>query len=88
MFESLLPLQFAGGFGGTPLFFGLFGLLFTAVGVLNVWKPREMASWQFRQRHGQVDGTIEPSDARVMLMRVFGAFFALLGLGIFLGLFP
>jgi hypothetical protein len=47
-----------------------------------------MASWQFRQRHGQVDGTIEPSDARVMLMRVFGAFFALLGLGIFLGLFP
>jgi hypothetical protein len=85
---SLLPLQFAGGFGGTPLFFRLFGLLFAAVGALNVWKPREMASWQFRRRYGEVEGTIEPSDARVMLMRVFGGFFVLVGLGIFLGVFP
>ena len=84
MFESLLPLQFAGGFGGTLLFFRLFGLLFAAVGALNVWKPREMASWQFRQRYGQANGTIEPSDARAMLMRVLGAFFALVGLGNFL----
>ena len=88
MFEPLLPMQFAGGFDRTPLFFRLFGLLFAAVGALNVWKPREMASWQFKRRYGAVDGTIEPTDARVMLMRVFGAFFVLLGLGIFLGLFP
>ncbi|MFC7226243.1 hypothetical protein N0B31_02425 [Salinirubellus salinus] len=87
MVETLLPLQF-GGLGGPPLFFRLFGLLFAAVGALNLWKPREMASWQFRRRYGDVEGTLEPSDARVMLMRVFGGFFVLVGLGIFLGLFP
>jgi hypothetical protein len=29
-----------------------------------------------------------PSDTRVPVMRVFGGFFVLVGLGIFLGLFP
>jgi len=47
-----------------------------------------MAAWQFRRRHGEIEGTIEPSDIRVLMMRLFGAFFVLLGLGIFLGLLP
>jgi hypothetical protein len=54
--DPLLPLQFGPGFGGPPLFFRLFGLLFAAVGALNILRPREMARWQFRRRHGEVEG--------------------------------
>lgn len=86
MVSELLPLRF--GPAGTPLFFRLFGLLFAVVGALNVLRPREMAAWQVRHGYGEVDGRIEPSDTRVLLMRVFGGFFLVVGLGIFLGLFP
>jgi hypothetical protein len=47
-----------------------------------------MASWQVRRRHGDMEGTMEPSDARVLMLRVFGGFFVLVGVGIFLDVLP
>jgi hypothetical protein len=75
MAPETLSFQFGAGFGRPPLF----GLLFAVMDTLNLHHPREMAAWQFRQRHGEVEGTTEPSDTHVLVVRVFAGFFVLLG---------
>lgn len=82
----LQPLQFGPSVVGPFLFFRLFGLVFLAVGVLNVVRPREMTSFAIRQRaSGEIEGTIEPTGTRILFTRIVGAVMALLGLGIALG---
>jgi hypothetical protein len=76
-----VPLQ-----SGFPLIFRLFGLLFVALGALNVVKPRAMTAYQIRRRTGgQIEGQIEPTQARLLFTRVIGGVFVLVGLGIVTG---
>lgn len=82
MWSPTFPLQF-GGF----VLFRLFGLAFAAVGALNLLRPREMTSYAVRRRTGgEVDGRIEPTETRLLLTRLMGGLFVLVGLGLFLGL--
>jgi hypothetical protein len=78
----LIPLQFGSG----PLLFRLFGLLFAGIGALNLLRPRAMTAYQIRQRHGQIDGTIEPSRTRLLFTRVMGGVGIAVGLGLASGL--
>lgn len=74
----LHPLLF-GGF----LVFRLFGLLFVALGVLNVLRPREMTAYAIRRRAGgPIDGHIEPTPTRLMFTRLFGGLMIGIGLSI------
>lgn len=77
-----IPLQFGGGF----LFFRLFGLLFAAIGALNLARPRAMTAYQIRRRHGEIDGTIEPSRTRLLFTRLMGGVGVVVGLGLAAGL--
>jgi hypothetical protein len=82
VFGTALPLQFGGGL----IVFRLFGLLFAAVGALNVLKPRAMRSYQIRRRTGgEVDGQIEPTETRLRFTRIVGGFGVLVGLALALG---
>lgn len=82
MFEIALPLQFGGGLA----VFRLFGLLFAAVGALNLLRPKAMTSYQIRRRTGgEVDGQIEPTETRLLFTRIVGGAAVLLGLALFLG---
>lgn len=82
MIETALPLQFGGGL----VIFRLFGLLFAALGALNVLRPRAMTSYQIRRRTGgEVDGQIEPTETRLLFTRIVGGFAVLIGLALFFG---
>jgi hypothetical protein len=72
-------------FGGLVIF-RLFGLLFAAVGALNLLRPREMTAYAIRRRAGgPVDGRIEPTETRLLFTRLVGAVILVVGLGLFLG---
>jgi hypothetical protein len=77
------PLQ---SFGGGLLLFRLFGLLFAGIGALNLVRPREMTAYRIRRRHGEVDGTIEPSRTRLLFTRLMGGVGVVIGLGLASGL--
>lgn len=77
-----IPLQFGGGF----LVFRLFGLLFAAIGALNLVRPRTMTAYQVRRRHGDIDGTIEPTRTRLLFTRFMGGVGVIIGLGLAAGL--
>jgi hypothetical protein len=78
-----IHLLFAGGF----VLFRLFGLVFAAVGLLNLLRPREMTAYTIRRRTaGEVDGRIEPTRTRLLLTRLFGGVGVVVGLGLALGL--
>jgi hypothetical protein len=68
-----------------PAIFSLFALLFVGVGVLNVLKPREMTAYQIKRRSG-VEGTIEPTETRIMLTRIFGVIAIIFGLSFLTGI--
>jgi hypothetical protein len=73
-------------FGGGLLVFRLFGLLFAAIGALNLVRPRAMTAYRIRRRHGEVDGTIEPSRTRLLFTRFMGGVGVVIGLGLAAGL--
>jgi hypothetical protein len=76
-----VPLQFGG-----LLIFRLFGLLFAALGVLNVLRPREMTAYAIRRRTGgRVEGRIEPTPTRLLVTRLIGGVMAVVGLGLAFG---
>lgn len=77
-----IPLQFGGGL----LVFRLFGLLFAVIGALNLARPRAMTADQVRQRHGDIDGTIEPTRTRLLFTRFMGGVGVVIGLGLAAGL--
>jgi len=69
------------------LIFRLFGLLFAALGVLNLLRPREMTAYQIRQRAGgPIDGQIEPTQTRLLFTRFIGGIMVIIGLGLVTGL--
>ena len=79
--SPFVPLQ-AGGI----VLFRLFGLLFAALGALNVLRPRAMTAYAIRQRTGgEIQGHVEPTPIRLLLTRVIGGVSVLLGLGLALG---
>lgn len=76
-----VPLQ-----SGGLLLFRLFGLVFAAIGLLNLARPREMTAYTIRRRTGgEVDGQIEPTPTRLVFTRLMGGVMALVGLGLALG---
>lgn len=78
----LAPLQ--NGFSGM---FRLFGLLFAAVGALNLLRPRAMTAYQIRRRTaGQVQGQIEPTQTRLLFTRLMGGVAVVIGLGLVTGM--
>ncbi|MFD1512173.1 DUF6199 family natural product biosynthesis protein [Halomarina rubra] len=79
----MVPIALPFG-GGPPLVFRLFGLLFVAIGVLNVLRPKEMLAWSVKNKYG-VQGDVEPSDTRALVQRIVGAFIALFGVAFTLG---
>ncbi|KTG10296.1 hypothetical protein AUR64_12020 [Haloprofundus marisrubri] len=68
-------LQFSFGFG----FIRLFGLLFAAVALLFVFKPRAMTQNRIRTNDG-TSATIEPTDTQLLAVRIVAGFMALFGL--------
>ena len=55
----------------------LIGAIFLVVGLVNALNPRlqyRARSWQFKNKEAQ-----EPSDLALVVARVFGAFFAVVG---------
>ncbi len=73
-----IALQF--GASGPPPVFRLFGLLFAALGALNVLRPRAMTSYQIRRRtRGDVEGRIEPTRTRLLVTRVIGGVAVVVG---------
>ena len=77
----LVPLQI----GGLVLF-RLFGLVFAGLGLLNVFRPREMTAYAIRRRAGgPIEGRIEPTATRLLLTRVVGGVMVLVGAGLALG---
>lgn len=79
---SVVPLQL-GGF----LVFRLFGLVFAAIGLLNLLRPREMTAYAIRrQAGGPVDGHIEPTPTRLLFTRLIGGVMVIIGLGLAVGL--
>lgn len=77
----LVPLQLGG-----LAFFRLFGLLFAAIGLLNLLRPREMTAYSIRRRTGGgIDGRIEPTPTRLLFTRLVGGVMVLLGLGLATG---
>lgn len=76
-----IPLQL-GGF----LLFRLFGLVFVAIGILNLVRPREMTAYVVRRRTGgELEGHIEPTATRLLFTRLMGGVMTIIGLGLFLG---
>lgn len=77
-----VPLQ-----SGIGLVFQLFGLVFAAIGALNLVKPRAMTAYQIRRRTGgQLEGSIEPTATRLLFTRLVGAVGILIGLALASGL--
>ncbi len=76
----MVPLQ------GGLVIFRLFGLVFAAVGALNVLRPRETTAYAIRRRTGEVDGRIEPTRTRLLFTRLVGAAGVVIGLGLAAGL--
>jgi len=76
-----VPLQ-----SGMTLIFRLFGLVFAAIGALNLLKPKEMTAYAIRRRTGgQVEGHIEPTQTRLLFTRLVGAVGVVIGLGLAAG---
>ena len=72
-------------FGGSVVF-RLFGLVFAAIGVLNVLRPREMTAYAIRRRAGgPIDGHIEPTPTRLLFTRFMGGVMVVIGLGLTVG---
>jgi len=79
---SPLPLQ-----SGGLLIFRLFGIVFALLGLLNLVKPRAMTAYQIRRRSGgQIEGQIEPTQARLLFTRAIGGVFVLVCIGLALGM--
>ena len=69
------------------MIFRLFGLVFAALGVLSLLRPREMTAYQMRQRAGgAIDGRIEPTQTRLLFTRLIGGVMVIIGLGLAAGL--
>jgi hypothetical protein len=65
----------------------LFGLVFAAVGVLNLVRPREMTAYTIRRRTGgAVEGQIEPTQVRLAFTRLIGGVMVVIGLGLTAGM--
>ena len=80
--SAVVPLQ-----NGPTSIFRLFGLLFAAVGGLNLVKPRAMTAYQIRRRTGGgIEGRIEPTRTRLLFTRVVGAVAVVVGLALFAGM--
>lgn len=77
----LTPLQIG------DVLFPLFGLVFAAISVLNLVKPREMTAYTIRRRAGgEIDGQIGPTATRLMFTRLMGGLMIVVGLGLAFGL--
>jgi hypothetical protein len=64
----------------------LFGLVFAAVGVLNLVRPRAMTAYTIRRRTGgAVEGQIEPTQARLVFTRLIGGVMVVIGFGLAAG---
>ena len=75
------------GASGPPPVFRLFGLVFAALGALNLLRPRAMTSYQIRRRtRGDVEGQIEPTPTRLLFTRVVGGLAVVIGLALAGGL--
>lgn len=75
------------GAAGSPPVFRLFGLVFAALGLLNVLRPRAMTSYQIRRRtRGDVEGRIEPTATRLLVTRIIGGLAVVIGLSLAAGL--
>ncbi len=71
---------------GPLVIFRLFGLVFVALGVLNVLRPREMTAYAIRGRTGgSVEGHIEPTPTRLLVTRLIGGLMVIVGLGLATG---
>lgn len=78
---TLVPLQVGG-----LVIFRLFGLLFAAIGLLNLVRPREMTAYAIRRRAGgSIDGHIEPTVTRLLFTRLMGGVMLVVGLGLAAG---
>jgi len=78
---SFVPLQFDGF-----VIFRLFGLVFAAIGALNLFRPREMTAYAIRRRAGgDIEGRIEPTPTRLLFTRIVGGVMVLVGLGLAAG---
>ncbi|MBO7748732.1 hypothetical protein I8J29_31640 [Paenibacillus sp. MWE-103] len=64
--------------------FGLFGLLFIIIGILNVFFPQ--AGWYMR--YGWQFRNAEPSDAALIMNRVGGVIAVVIGIFVLFGGFP
>jgi hypothetical protein len=79
--SALVPLQ-----SGGLVIFRLFGLVFAAIGVLNLLRPREMTAYTIRRRAGgAIDGQIEPTQTWLLFTRLIGAVMIIIGLGLVVG---
>lgn len=83
--QSAVPPLFPHQVGGLVLF-GLFGLVFAVLGLLNLVRPRAMTAYAIRRRAGgEIEGHVEPTATRLLFTRVMGGVMVLVGLGLATG---